>query len=104
MSIKDVFREKQTYNLENAEPIKKYLNRPFKIEGFETYYSKQYKADFGIIETQQGHLVHSWSKVVTQKLKQLAEYPMNEVKEIELKAVEKKSENGYNYIDLELVE
>ncbi|MFW6129919.1 MAG: hypothetical protein ACOC56_01970 [Atribacterota bacterium] len=104
MTVENIFREKKQFNLEAAEPLKNYLNREFQLESFEVFYSRKWKANFSVIETQNGHLVQSWSKVIAQKLELLKDYSPEEYKLLRLKAIEKKAESGYNYVDLELIE
>lgn len=103
MKGKDVFTKKKVFDLEKAIALAE-VEGSFVINDFEVYFSKKYSSEFTVIETKEGDLIQSWSKVIAEKFNKLADLPEEDWKGLELKVVEKTSDAGRNYFDLELVE
>lgn len=103
MKGKDLFTKKKNFDLENAVALSK-VEESFKLKDFEVYFSKKYSSEFTVIETEKGELYHSWSRIIADKFKQLADMPEEDWKGLELKVEEKTSENGRNYFDLVAVD
>lgn len=102
MKGKDIFTTKRKFDLDKAIPLSE-VKKEFILNDFEVYYSKKYDDYFTVIETAEGELLLSWSKVITDKFNKLSEMPSNEWKGLVLKVVKRKSKNGRTYLDLETV-
>lgn len=104
MKGKDVFTSKKSFALENAVPLAN-LEREdsFILNDFEVYFSKKYGSNFVVIQTEAGTVLYSWSEVIADKFKQLVDLDPEEWQGLELKLVEKTSDKGRGYFDLQAV-
>jgi len=102
MKAKDIFTKKKTFDLEKAVALSEFEGT-FVLKDFEVYFSKKYSSEFTVIETEEGTLIYSWSKVIADKFKKVNELPYDEWKGLVLKVVKRDSENGRTYLDLEAV-
>lgn len=102
MRGKDIFAPKRKFDLDKAIPLSEFKTE-FVLTDFEIFYSKKYNDYFTVIETAEGKLLVSWSKVITDKFKKLSELPSDEWIGMVLKVVKRKSSNGRIYTDLEAV-
>jgi hypothetical protein len=99
MKGKEIFTKKKTFDLEKAVALSEFEGT-FVLKDFEVYFSKKYSSEFTVIETEEGTLIYSWSKVIAEKFKKLADLPEADWKGLELQVEEKTSEAGRNYFDL----
>ena len=102
MKAKDIFTTKRNFDLEKAVPLTE-VKKEIVLNDFEVYFSKKYSSEFTVIETEEGNLIYSWSKVIADKFKKVNELPYDEWKGLVLKVVKRNSENGRTYFDLEAV-
>lgn len=102
MKGREVFSTKRTFDLEKAIPLAE-VREDFVLNDFEIYFSKKYECYFTVIETAEGKLYYSWSKVIADKFKAMANLPAEEWKGLALRVVKRRSKNGRFYISLEAV-
>ena len=103
MKAKDIFTKKKTFDLEKAVALSEFVGTfegTFVLKDFEVYFSKKYSSEFTVIETEEGTLIYSWSKVIAEKFNKLADLPEADWKGLELQVEERTSDVGRNYFDL----
>ena len=104
MKAEEIFRKKQSYDLEKTVKLETAVGQVIEIVGAEVYTSSKFGSDFSVIEDSAGNLYFTWSAVVTEKVAELVALPVEEWQGLEVTVTKNTAESGFEYLNLELPE